>query len=76
MAPDTASDQARRLLIEDAFAFERQLAAEGFGDDQRLEVHAVGALHLDARVGQAGFDQFADGVGVQGWKTSFVGMGS
>ena len=43
---------------------ERQLARELGADHDGFEMHAVLALHLRARAGQALFDQAADGVGV------------
>ena len=48
--------------VNHAVPRQRQLAAEGLADHLRLEMHAVLALHVDPRAGQAGFDQGTDAV--------------
>ena len=50
--------------VDHAMASERRLAGESGADDGGLEVHAVGALHLRTRPGQALFDQSLDSAGV------------
>ena len=60
---DRAAHQLAEGRIDHTVAGQRQFAAERFGHHQRLEMHAVVALHMDLGAGQALFDQLANGVG-------------
>jgi len=62
---DLPAHQRPERGIHQAMPRQRELALERVGHHQRLEVHAVVALHRDAGAGQALFDQLANGVRVQ-----------
>ena len=59
---DLAAHLLAQRRIDHAVPGQRQLASEGVADHQRLEMHAVLALHLDPCARQAGFDQGMDAV--------------
>jgi arabinose-5-phosphate isomerase len=52
--------------VDHAVTGQRQLAAKGLGDHERLEMDPIVPLDVDAGAGQALFDQLADDVGIHG----------
>jgi hypothetical protein len=63
---DFAAHAPAQGRVDHPVARQRQFAGEGLRHDGRIEMHPVGALDLDARAGQALFDQLTDLVGVHG----------
>src|SRR5688572_12458630 len=61
---DLAAHAFAERGVHHAMARQGQLAREVGADHGGFEMHAVLALHLRARAGEALFDQAADGVGV------------
>ncbi|CEE75664.1 hypothetical protein XAC2852_580110 [Xanthomonas citri pv. citri] len=62
---DRPAHQLAQGRIHHAVPRQRRLVDKCGADHGGLEVHAVVAVHVDAGFGQAGFDEFTDGFGVQ-----------